>query len=85
MAFIGVGLAGVSIVGAAPGSSAERGGLEQVSAAYPVVVVQGGDSLWSVAQRVSASEDPRVVVDRLKDLNDLGSGVLQPGQVLRVE
>lgn len=84
-AAVGVLVAGISIIGAAPGQSSGHGDLEPVSAAYPVVTVQGGDSLWSVAQRVNSSDDPRVVVERLKELNDLGSSVLQPGQVLRVE
>lgn len=84
-AVIGVAIAAISIIGAAPSQSSGHGGLTQVSAAYPVVVVQSGDSLWSVAERVSSSEDPRVVVDRLKGLNDLGNQVLQPGQILRVE
>lgn len=82
---VGVLVAGISIIGAAPGQSSGHGDLEPVSAAYPVVTVQGGDSLWSVAQRVNSADDPRVVVERLKELNDLGSSVLQPGQVLRVE
>lgn len=82
---VGVLVAGISIIGAAPGKFSGYEGLEPVSAAYQVVTVQGGDSLWSVAQRVNSVEDPRVVVERIKELNDLGSSVLQPGQVLRVE
>ncbi len=78
-------VAGISIIGAAPGQSSSHGGLEPVSAAFQVVTVQAGDSLWSVAQRVDSTDDPRAIVDRLKALNDLDSSVLQPGQVLRVE
>lgn len=85
VAGVGVLVAGISIVGAAPGQSSGHEGLEPVSAAYQVVTVQGGDSLWSVAQRVNSVEDPRIVVERLRELNNLGSSVLQPGQVLRVE
>lgn len=82
---VAVIVAGISIVGAAPSQSSEYGGLPSETRAYPVVVVQAGDSLWAVAERVSAGEDPRVVVERIKDLNELTSSVLQPGKTLRVE
>lgn len=55
-----------------------------VSSAYPVEVVQSGDSLWSIAQRVSGNEDPRAVVSRIQELNDIELTILQPGQVIRV-
>jgi nucleoid-associated protein YgaU len=48
------------------------------------VVVQQGDSLWNIAQRVSPDADPREVVDRIRDLNGLRSNLIQPGQVLLV-
>lgn len=82
---IAVIVAGISIVGAAPSQSSEYGGLTSETRAYPVVVVQAGDSLWAVAERVSTGEDPRVVVERIKELNELSSSVLQPGKTLRVE
>ena len=48
------------------------------------VVVQPGDSLWNIAQRVAPGSDPREVVIRIRDLNGLRSNLIQPGQVLLV-
>lgn len=78
-------IAGISIVGIAPGGSAAGGGLVAEGRAYSVVVVQAGDSLWSVAQRAKPTEDPRVVIERIQELNGLSNALLQPGQTLRVE
>jgi LysM repeat protein len=47
-------------------------------------VVRPGDTLWSIAQRVSPGEDPRPVVDLLTSANDLEPGNLVPGQTLIV-
>lgn len=46
------------------------------------VVVQRGDTLWSVARGVAPSHDPRVTVDRLRRLNHLPTAELRPGQRL---
>lgn len=46
------------------------------------VVVDPGDTLWSIATSVAAGEDVRVVVDRIEELNGLRSTELVPGQVL---
>lgn len=50
--------------------------------AGPVVVVQPGDSLWSIAQRAHPDRDPRPVVTRLARFH--GTGPLQPGERLPV-
>jgi len=47
-----------------------------------IVVVQPGDSLWSVAERHRPERDPTVVVEELRRLNGLGSAPLQVGQRL---
>ena len=50
----------------------------------PVVVtyvVQPGDTLWSIAERIAPDEDPRSVVDELRDARD--SDVLYPGETIR--
>jgi nucleoid-associated protein YgaU len=49
-----------------------------------VVTVQSGDTLWSIAQRVSPGRDPRAVVDELRADNDLSEVSLTPGQTLKV-
>ena len=53
-----------------------------VAPARSVYVVQPGDTLWSIAQKLDPTGDPRETVDRLVDLN--GGSALQPGQRLRL-
>jgi hypothetical protein len=47
-----------------------------------VYVVQPGDTLWSVAERIAPGEDPRPVVDALEAAN--GDVDLEPGDRLVV-
>jgi len=46
-------------------------------------VVQPGDTLWSIARQVAPGQDPRPVVDRLIEANDVRGG-LQTGQELSI-
>ena len=63
---------------ASPAQSAEP---EQ----YVVVTVQPGDTLWSIARRVSEGKaDLRVLTHRIQKLNSLDSAMLLPGQSLTV-
>jgi LysM repeat protein len=49
------------------------------------VVVEQGDTVWSIADRVTGpDEDVRAVVDAIVVLNDLEGSVVVPGQVLQV-
>ena len=48
------------------------------------VVVQPGDTLWSIAADAAGTADVRVVVDRIQELNGLQGTVLMPGQVLEL-
>jgi len=48
------------------------------------VVVRSGDTLWSIAQHVAPSEDPRAVVDELIASNQVDPGRLVPGERLVV-
>ena len=48
------------------------------------VVVESGDTLWSIATSVADGEDIRVVVDRIQALNGLEGAELAPGQVLQL-
>ncbi len=49
------------------------------------VVVQQGDSLWSIASAVAgAGDDVRAVVDEIQHLNGLRGSDLEPGQVLQL-
>jgi len=68
------GKAGAAL-GGSPLAAPERG---------PAVtrhVVQPGDSLWSVAERLEPGRDPRPVVDTLTAAR--GDGPLVPGEVIR--
>jgi LysM repeat protein len=46
--------------------------------------VRPGDTLWSIAHRLSPGGDPRSIVDSLSAANGISAGDLQPGQVLVV-
>ena len=45
-------------------------------------VVQPGETLWAVAKRVAPGHDPRNVVLRIQELNDLEGGMVRAGQLL---
>lgn len=45
-------------------------------------VVRSGDTLWSIARRVSPSADPRPIVDAIAGTNAVAAGALVPGQML---
>ena len=77
LALLGAGLVWV----AAASAPSETGTAARGPA---VVAVHQGDTLWAIASRVAAGQDPRAVVDRLQQLNHLEGAVLQPGQQLRV-
>lgn len=48
-------------------------------------VVRTGDTLWSIAQRVSERDaDPRGLVQRIAEANGVDAGYLVPGQTLRI-
>jgi nucleoid-associated protein YgaU len=48
------------------------------------VVVEPGDTLWSIARELAPQEDVRAVVDALSEVNGLDDTVLVPGQVLQL-
>ncbi|WP_448640494.1 LysM peptidoglycan-binding domain-containing protein [Geodermatophilus sp. URMC 63] len=49
------------------------------------VVVEPGDTVWSIAGEVAADgDDVRVVVDAIEELNDLRGSSVVPGQVLQL-
>jgi nucleoid-associated protein YgaU len=45
-------------------------------------VVRNGDTLWSIALRVSPGEDPRPLVDAITAANAVDARTLVPGQTL---
>jgi hypothetical protein len=48
------------------------------------VVVQPGDTLWSIASALGTDGDVRVLVDEIQELNDLSGADLVPGRTLRL-
>jgi Tfp pilus assembly protein FimV len=63
-----------------PPASADASGA--VEAAARSVVVQPGDTLWTIASRIAPDTDVRVTVDRLQALN--GHDPIVPGEALEL-
>ncbi|WP_165975936.1 LysM peptidoglycan-binding domain-containing protein [Actinomadura rubrisoli] len=69
------------------GTGALAGGRESRGPAGPgqTVIVEPGETLWEIAAATDPEADPRVVVQRIIDLNGLGGDpTVQPGQQLRL-
>lgn len=47
-----------------------------------VVVVQPGDTVWSIAEAAAAGADPRALVDAIAARNGIDAGAVVPGQSL---
>lgn len=63
-------------------AQASTGGLSTTETVS--VSVKSGESLWSVAERVSPDRDPREVVAEIAQINNLESSTLLAGQKLEV-
>jgi hypothetical protein len=84
MLLVVVALAAVSVARLA-GEPVRAGAVEVTTpVATASVVVEQGDSLWNIAQRLAPATDPREVVHEMRELNGLRSNLIQPGQVLLV-
>ena len=53
-------------------------------AGVSTVVVQPGDTLWSIASSLGGDGDVRALVDEIQQLNDLAGADLLPGQTLQL-
>ncbi|HKA69698.1 MAG TPA: LysM peptidoglycan-binding domain-containing protein [Actinomycetes bacterium] len=51
---------------------------------YPMVVVQPGDTLWTIAGRIAPDRDPRAVIHQIREINGLSGASIQAGQRLAV-
>ena len=69
---------------AVPAVKALGAGSEPLRVSSTRYVVRQGDTLWSIAGRLSPGEDPRPVVDAFASVNHLDPGSLVPGQTLVV-
>ena len=48
------------------------------------VVVQQGETLWQIAQRIAPEADPRATVTAIRELNGLGGAPVVAGQTVIV-
>ncbi|MBX5477125.1 MAG: LysM peptidoglycan-binding domain-containing protein [Clostridia bacterium] len=49
-----------------------------------VIIVQPGDTLWTLASRLAPDEDPRAWIADVRRENHLSTVVIKPGQRLRL-
>lgn len=79
-------VAGMFWLAAAGGASATGSGVSPsvYDKHMSQVVVEPGDSLWSIAVRAEPNADPRLVIRQITDLNALPSGDIAAGQRLWV-
>lgn len=81
-------LAAVPVVLGAFGLALNGGGALASGAGSEVrfeyVTVDAGESLWSLAEQIAPSADPRDVIDAIVSLNQLTTAMLEPGQRLAV-
>ena len=75
----------VLLVASAGAQAANHGASPaQVRAGMQHVVVQPGQSLWSIAEQAEPHADPRTVIQQIIQYNALGSDVVAPGESLWV-
>ena len=80
MALVALVFLGASVFGRAT----SRAGTEDVGPATRAITVQAGETLWGIAVEVAPETDPRATIERLRELNGLGTDVVQAGQRLVV-
>ena len=85
---IGVSAAAVALIwlAAAGGAAASDRGLPSraVYQGLTQVVVQPGQTLWSIASAAEPSADPRLVIQQIVQANALGGATVHVGQLLWV-
>ena len=79
----------VGVVVSAPVAGALARRADPASTAAPparrwehVVVVQPGDTVWSIAEEEAGGDDPRAWVDAIAVRNHIDAGAVVPGQSL---
>jgi len=72
-----------ALVFALNGGGAAASG-EKTHVQFQYVTVESGQSLWTIAEKVAPSADPRDVIADIVSLNQLDSGVVSPGQRLAI-
>ncbi|MEV7621375.1 LysM peptidoglycan-binding domain-containing protein [Microbacterium sp. NPDC089321] len=84
-----VALAAAPVLGAIAfsllaGGSAVASGESAEPVAFETVTVLPGDTLWSIAADAAPGVDPREVIDDIKSLNNLSSGMIQVGASIAI-
>lgn len=74
----------ISIAIVSGGGALASGEQSAPGGTFQTVTVMPGDTLWSVAERVAPSADPRDVVDAIMRLNALSSARLDAGQQVAI-
>jgi LysM repeat protein len=80
-AMIALPVVAVSLLVTSPGALAESA---PVSNDFEYVTVMSGDTLWTIAELIDPTGDPRDMVAELMTLNQLTSASLSPGQELAI-
>jgi hypothetical protein len=75
-------LLGMILTGGVAGLVATTSQAAGPPAAPEVVVIQPGDTLWSVAARHLPSRDPYGMIEEIRRLNGLPDNTVYPGQEL---
>jgi len=76
---------GAIVIGAGQVAGASGSDSEASNSPVPqVVVVQAGETLWGIAREVAPGSDPRGVVRQIRQMNDLGTTPVVPGQSIVV-
>ncbi|HHU83178.1 MAG TPA: LysM peptidoglycan-binding domain-containing protein [Firmicutes bacterium] len=58
---------------------------EQESETFINIIIEKGDTLWSIARALHPNRDPRPVVAMIRDLNGLQENpTVFPGQILKI-
>lgn len=83
-ALIALLVAGLLAVAAMLGATRAAASNEAGGAEFGYVVVQPGESLWSVATALDPSSDPRDVIAEIVRLNQLEGSAVQAGQPIAV-
>ena len=79
-----IGLLSVTLATAAQATHGKHGAAGTYDRYLAKVTVAPGDSLWSVAEAHDPHADPRLVIERILELNSLTGDQVRPGEVLWV-
>ena len=74
----------VLLLASAFGRATSQAGTRPTGPATRAITVHAGETLWGIALEVAPRSDPRATIERLRDLNHLGTDVVQAGQRLVV-